>query len=40
VAETSGELLSIDDLIERADKAMYEAKNNRGKNNTVKYSQL
>jgi len=40
VAEESGDLLSIDDLIERADKAMYEAKNNRGKNNTVKYSQL
>ncbi len=28
------------DLIAMADKAMYEAKNNRGKNNTVKYSEI
>jgi len=28
------------DLIFMADKAMYEAKTNRGKNNTVKYSEI
>jgi len=27
-------------LISRADKAMYEAKTNRGKDNTVKYSEI
>ena len=31
---------TIEDLISMADKAMYEAKNNRGKNNTVKYSEI
>jgi diguanylate cyclase (GGDEF)-like protein len=31
---------SLDQLIEYADKAMYEAKHNRGKNNTVRFSEL
>ncbi len=31
---------TFEDLISFADKAMYEAKTNRGKNNTVKYSEI
>ncbi len=38
VAKTNSK--TIEDLISMADKAMYEAKNNRGKNNTVKYSEI
>ena len=30
----------LEELIRRADKAMYEAKHNRGKDNTVRYSEL
>lgn len=33
-------LSSLDELVQRADKAMYEAKHNRGKDNTVKFSEL
>jgi len=39
VAEVTG-LMSENELIERADTAMYEAKHKRGKNNTVKYSEI
>jgi len=31
---------SVEELISYADKAMYEAKHNRGKNNVVKYSEI
>lgn len=40
VAEADESILSIDDLIERTDKAMYEAKNRRGKDNTARYSEI
>lgn len=33
-------VLSFEELIKRADKAMYEAKHNRGKDNAVKFSEL
>lgn len=32
--------VSLKELIEQADKAMYEAKHNRGKDNTVRFSEL
>ena len=32
--------VTLKELIERADKAMYEAKHNRGKDNTVRFSEL
>src|SRR3989344_6564489 len=35
-----GEDMSLKDLIECADKAMYEAKHKRGKDNTVRFSEL
>lgn len=35
-----GNNMSFKDLIEQADKAMYEAKHNRGKDNTVRLSEL
>lgn len=35
-----GNNMSFKDLIEQADKAMYEAKHNRGKDNTVRFSEL
>lgn len=38
-AEVTG-LMSENELIDCADKAMYEAKTKRGRNNTVKYSEL
>ena len=39
VAELSRDI-GLEELIKRADKAMYEAKNNRGKDNVVKYSEI
>ena len=32
--------VTLKELVERADKAMYEAKHNRGKDNTVRFSEL
>lgn len=37
---SSNKKISLKELIEQADKAMYEAKHNRGKNNTVRFSEL
>lgn len=39
VAELENKI-NLDDLVKNADKAMYEAKHERGKNNTVKFSEL
>ena len=39
IAEVTG-LMSENEFIDRADSAMYEAKIKRGKNNTVKYSEI
>jgi len=40
VAEFKGENEILEELVARADKAMYAAKHERGKNNLVKYSEL
>ena len=40
VAEFKGENEILEELVARADKAMYAAKHERGKNNVVKYSEL
>lgn len=40
VAELDKNIISPEDLIERADNAMYEAKNNRGRNCTVMFSKI
>jgi len=34
------EKTTLEELVKRADKAMYEAKHNRGKDNTVKYTEI
>ena len=39
-AEVDDSVLSIDDLIDRADRAMYEGKHKKGKNFIVKYSEI
>lgn len=39
VAELENKI-NFDDLVKNADKAMYEAKHNRGKDNAVKFSEL
>lgn len=40
VAEFRGEKETLKELVARADKAMYAAKHERGKNNVVRYSEL
>ncbi len=40
VAELTGEWMNLEGVIARADKAMYVAKHDRGKNSVVRYSEI